>query len=94
MEDEADSASDDNTDSIFEESDDIMDNEELLFDDEERHTPEHYSSAAANLDVTRLRQKRYSPRTQKRLDWVQEQCVKYEIVYRLFSIPLTSSYYF
>jgi hypothetical protein len=61
--DEADSTSDDDTDNLFEESDDNT-------DDEERHPPEHYLSEAANLDVARLWQKRHSPRTQERLDWV------------------------
>jgi hypothetical protein len=78
MNDETDSTTDDGTDSLFEESDDSTDDEEWLFDDEERHPPEHYLNAAANLDVARLRQKRYSPRTQERLDWVKEHCVQYE----------------
>ncbi|KAH6671924.1 hypothetical protein B0J14DRAFT_594733 [Halenospora varia] len=32
----------------------------------------HYLAAEANLDVQRLRQKRYSPKTQRRLDWVKD----------------------
>jgi hypothetical protein len=75
---EANSTSDDDTDSLFDESDDSSDDEEWLFDDEERHPPEHYLSEAATLDVTRLRQRRYSPRTQGRLDWVREHCVQYD----------------
>jgi hypothetical protein len=43
MNDEDNSTSHDNTNSLFEESDDSTDNEEWLFDDEERHSPEHYS---------------------------------------------------
>ena len=66
--DEADSTSDDDTESLFDESDDSTDDEEWLFDDEERHPPEYYTSAVANLDVTQLWQKRYSPRTQERLN--------------------------
>ena len=80
IEDEADSTSDDDTDSIFGESNNITVDEEWLFDDEERHPPEYYTSAAANLDVSRLRQKRYSPRTQERLDWVREHCVRYDYI--------------
>lgn len=76
--DEADSTSNDGTDSPFDESDDSTDDDEWLFDDEERHPPEHYLSEAATLDVTRLRQRRYSPRTQGRLDWVREHCVEYD----------------
>ena len=56
MNDEDNSTSHDDTNSLFEESDDSTDNEEWLFDDEERHSPEHYISTAANLDVDRLRQ--------------------------------------
>jgi hypothetical protein len=62
--DEADSTSDDDTESLFDESNDSTDNDEWLFDDEERHPPEYYLSETVTLDVTRLRQRRYSPRTQ------------------------------
>ena len=78
LKDETNNTTDDGTDSLFEESDDDTDVEEWLFDDEGRHPLEHYLSEAANLDVGRLRQKRYSPRTQRQLDWVREHCVQYE----------------
>jgi hypothetical protein len=73
-----DSTADDSTDSLFEESDNSTDKEEWLFDNEERYPPEYYLSAAANLDIDRLCQLRYSLRTQGRPDWVKEHCVKYE----------------
>jgi hypothetical protein len=61
--DKADSTSDDDTESLFDESNDSTDDEEWLFDDEERHPLEYYLSETATLDVTRLRQRRYSLRT-------------------------------
>jgi hypothetical protein len=85
MNDEADSTSDDDAESLFDESDDTTDGEEWLFDDENRHPPEHYINAAANLDVARLRQKRYSTRTQERLDWVKEHCIQYDNMHIIFS---------
>jgi hypothetical protein len=39
---------------------------------EEEHPPEHYLAEEANLDPSCLRQRRYSPRTQEKLDWVKE----------------------
>jgi hypothetical protein len=88
VDDESDSASDFDTDSLFDDSDDEADtasdtdlenpleevnnntddDDDDLFDDEVRHPPEYYLTTEANLDVGRLRQKRYSPKTQKRLD--------------------------
>ena len=38
------------------------------FDDEGQLPPEHYLAQAESLDVTQLRQKRYSDGTQERLD--------------------------
>jgi hypothetical protein len=73
--DETDITTDDDTDSLLGDSDDNTDDEESLFDDEERHPPEYYLNGAANLDVKRLRQKRYRPRTQSRLDWVKGHCI-------------------
>jgi hypothetical protein len=63
IKDEADSTSDDDTDSLSEESGNIKGDEEWLFDDEEQHPPEHYITAVANLNITRLQQQLYSPRT-------------------------------
>jgi hypothetical protein len=61
--DEADSTPDDDTESLFDKSDNSTDNEEWLFDDEERHLLEYYLSEVVTLDVTRLWQRRYSLRT-------------------------------
>jgi hypothetical protein len=58
---EADTASDTDLDSPLEEVDSSTDDDDDLFDDEVRHPPKYYLAAAANLDVGRLRQKRYSP---------------------------------
>ncbi|KAH6667257.1 hypothetical protein B0J14DRAFT_603092, partial [Halenospora varia] len=73
--DEADTASDTDLDNPLEEvnnnTDDDNDDDDL-FDDEVRHSPEYYIAASANLDVGRLRQKRYRPKTRERLDWVKE----------------------
>ena len=68
-EDEADTASDTGSESHLEEIDNSIDNDDDdLSDSEVRHPPEYYIAASANLDVGRLRQKRYSPKTQDRLD--------------------------
>jgi hypothetical protein len=67
---------DDDTDSLSGDGDDDTDVEESLFDDEERHPPEHYLDGAAKLDPKRLRQKRYRERTQARIDWVKEHCIQ------------------
>ncbi|KAN0101626.1 hypothetical protein V8E51_012136 [Hyaloscypha variabilis] len=98
MGDETDSATDVDTDSLFDSSDDdetdttssvdtgipseIDDDDSdsddaSLFDDEVQHPPEHYLTKAANLDVQRLRQQRYDPKTQNRLDWVKDHCIQY-----------------
>ena len=58
-------------DGVLEEIDSNTDDNDL-FDDEVRHLPEYYLAAESNLDVGRLRQKRYSPKTQMRLDWVKD----------------------
>jgi hypothetical protein len=68
---EADTTSDTDLDSALE-IDSNIDDDDDLFNDEVRHPPEYYLPAAANLDVGRLRQKRYSPKTQSRLDWVKD----------------------
>jgi hypothetical protein len=60
---EADSASDTDLDSLPEEANSNTDDDDDLFDDEVRHPPKYYLAASANLDVGRLRQKRYSPKT-------------------------------
>jgi hypothetical protein len=65
--DETDITSNPDTDSPSE-IDDDTDDDASLFDDEARHPPEHYLTEAANLDVQRLRQQRYDPKTQDRLD--------------------------
>lgn len=70
--------SDDNTDDtkdtevLLDKSDSDTDDEAWLFDDVCRRPPEHYLAEAASLDVKRLRQRRYSPKTQERLDWVKD----------------------
>jgi hypothetical protein len=62
--DEADTASDTDLESPLEEVNSNTDyDDDDLFDDEVRHPPEFYLAAEANLDVGRLRQKRYSPKT-------------------------------
>jgi len=38
------------------------DDETSLFDEEEQHSPEYYLTESASLDVSRLRQRRYSPK--------------------------------
>ncbi|KAJ5111736.1 hypothetical protein NUU61_001366 [Penicillium alfredii] len=50
------------------ESDDESDDDSILGDEEEQPTPEYYLQEAENLDVSQLRQQRYSPRTQNKLD--------------------------
>jgi hypothetical protein len=55
---------------VVDESD--SDSDASLFEDEVRHPPEYYLTAAAKVDVRRLRSRRYSPKTQDRLDWVKE----------------------
>jgi hypothetical protein len=48
-------------------SDDDSDGE-LLFDDEKQYPPEYYQAESDSLDVSRLRQKRYSDKTQAKLN--------------------------
>jgi len=59
--DEEESKIDTDLDSLLAEGDSDDDND--LFDDEVQHPLEHYYANATNLDVQRLRQKRYSPKT-------------------------------
>lgn len=51
-----------------EESDDNNEQEDESFNDEGQLPPEHYLAEAENLDVSQLRQKRYSDTTQEKLD--------------------------
>jgi hypothetical protein len=75
----ADTASDTDLESALEDvNNNTDDHEDDLFDGEVRHPPEHYLAASANLDVGRLRQKRYSPKTQGRLDWVKDYHDRYK----------------
>jgi len=88
--DETGSTIDSDTDSLFDDSDDETDatsvaetdsdtdDDASLFEDEVRHPPEHYLAEAAKVDVTRLRQRRYDPKTRKALDWVKEHHDQYE----------------
>ena len=71
--DESDSSSVFDLDSLFDGIDDDTDDESWLFDDEVQHPPEHYLAEAEELDVQRLRQRRYSPKTQVQLDRVKLQ---------------------
>jgi hypothetical protein len=84
IDDELDTLSCSDTHSLFDSSDNKDDtdlessvsevesnDDDNLFDDEIRRPPEFYLAASANLDVGRLRQKRYSPKTQGRLDWAK-----------------------
>lgn len=64
----ADTASDTNLDSPLKEVNSNTNNDDDLFDNEVQHLLEYYFAASANLDVERLWQKRYSPKTQSRLD--------------------------
>jgi len=76
FDDEADSGTDTDLDSLLAEEDSDADDD--LYDDEVRHPPEHYRANAANLDVQRLRQRRYSPKTQAQLDRVKEHHEQYD----------------
>ena len=58
---EEDSETDTDLDSLLAEEGSDDDND--LFDDEVRHHLEHYYANVVNLDVQRLWQKRYSPKT-------------------------------
>jgi hypothetical protein len=75
FDDEADSGADTDLESLL--ADEESDNDDD-FDDEARHPPEYYRAKAANLDMQRLRQKRYSPKTQAQLDRVKEHHDQYE----------------
>jgi hypothetical protein len=62
----------DNSEILSNESDSNTDDKVYLSDDEGPQPPEYYLAEAASLDVKRLRQRRYSPKTQERLDWVKD----------------------
>jgi hypothetical protein len=62
----------DNIEILSNESDSNTDDEAYLSDDKGPQPPEYYLAEAASLDVKRLRQRRYSPKTQERLDWVKD----------------------
>jgi hypothetical protein len=73
--DKADTASDTDLESLLEEVDnntDDDDDDDDLFDNEVRHSPEYYIAVSANLDIGRLRQKHFSPKTQRHLDWIKD----------------------
>lgn len=79
---EADTISDTDSESPFKEvgdntNDDDDDDNDDLFEGEVRHPPEYYLAAAASLDAGRLRQKRYSPKTQIQLNMVKEHYDQY-----------------
>lgn len=50
------------------ESDDNNEQEDQSLNDEGQLSPEHYLAEAENLDVSQLRQKRYSDTTQEKID--------------------------
>ena len=58
----ADVASNTDLESLLEEVDSNIDDDNNLFDDKVRYPPKYYLAVLANLDVGRLRQKRYSLR--------------------------------
>lgn len=70
--DEVDARSDTDSEDSLQRIGHNIDDDDELFEGEVRHPPSHYLTAAANLDVARLRQKRYSPRTQVQLDRVKQ----------------------
>jgi hypothetical protein len=63
---DSDSSTDPGLDS--EDSDEEDEPGDDTFDDEGQLSPEHYLAQAESLDVSQLRQKRYSDGTQERLD--------------------------
>jgi hypothetical protein len=63
-----DSATDLDPDSDSEDLDDESDSEDDEAVDEGQLSPEEYLAKAEQLDVSQLRQKRYSPTTQEKLD--------------------------
>jgi hypothetical protein len=58
----------DDTEILSNESDSDTDDKACLSDDKGPQPPEYYLAKAASLDVKRLRQRRYSLKTQERLD--------------------------
>lgn len=70
--DESDSSTDVDSDIFSGRGDEDTEDEVSLFDDEELPLSEHYLAESASLDTSRFRQRRYSPKTQGRLDWVKE----------------------
>lgn len=54
------------------ESDNEFKDELVLEDQEEQLSPEYYLRETESLDVSQLRQKRYSPKTQEKLDEAQD----------------------
>jgi hypothetical protein len=65
--------SDDSSDSKSEpdnsdDSDDETDDDSLVDGEEEQLPPEYFLQEAESLDVSQLRQKRYAPNTQNKLD--------------------------
>jgi hypothetical protein len=75
----ANTVSDTNLDSLLEEVNSNTNNNDDLFNDEVRHLLKYYFAALANLDVGRLWQKRYSLKTQGRLNWVKDYYNQYEL---------------
>ena len=55
MDDKTKNITDDESESVLDESDGNIEEEELFSDDEEMHPPEYYLTQAATLDPTRLR---------------------------------------
>lgn len=69
------------SESLFDTTSDTEDegndeDEEILYEDEVRHPPEHYRVEAAKLDMQRLRQQRYSPLTRQQIDRVRTELMK------------------
>jgi hypothetical protein len=60
--------SDDDGDNLDDDDDDGDNLDDDSFDDEGQLPPEHYLAQAESLDVSQLRQKRYSDGTQQKLD--------------------------
>lgn len=58
----------DSEDSDDDNDDNDDDADDDCFNDEGQLSPEHYLAQAENLDVSQLRQKRYSDKTQEALD--------------------------
>ncbi|KFX90409.1 hypothetical protein V490_06472 [Pseudogymnoascus sp. VKM F-3557] len=75
--DESDSSSVFDFDSLLDSIDNDTNDKSWLFDDKIKHPPEHYLAEAEELDVQRLWQRRYSPNTQVQLDRVKLQYCSY-----------------